>query len=153
VSNTLVGSTCQNCPNMLYFVHLFLPLFRLKFELPWISDSRASFEYIVEIPASSIDCNVLITSFVAKKYEGEFLADSTVVMDKLYFFRRFINFPLKSRENSTLTNPLKTRISLNYMYFRIQFITLHKQITASPWTAWPTKMGSIRCPEMSVNNY
>jgi len=66
-------------------MHLFLFLFRLKFELPWISDSHASFEYIVELPASSIACNDLKRNFVAKKYEGEFLADSSIVMGKIVY--------------------------------------------------------------------
>jgi len=73
VSKTLVGSTCQKWPNILYFMHLFLLLFRLKFDSPWISDSHASFEYIVETPGPSIYCNDLITSFVVKNMKVSFL--------------------------------------------------------------------------------
>jgi hypothetical protein len=29
----------------------------------------------------------------------------------------------------------------------------HLQVSRSPWTAWPLRMGPIRCPETSVQNY
>jgi hypothetical protein len=91
------------------------------------------------------DLNLLVTNFIFCVHAKWPLPPGDIII--------IIIIIIINRENSTLANPLNTRISLKYMYFRIQFIMPHKQIAASPWTAWPTKMGSLRCPETSVNNY